>query len=48
MTCGAGIKLHSDVQHISLEDLLKNREASGRPKDLADFDELGGNRRVRP
>jgi hypothetical protein len=32
------------VDYISLEDLLKNKKASGRPKDLADFDELGGNR----
>jgi predicted nucleotidyltransferase len=29
---------------ISFGDLLANKKASGRPKDLADFDELGGNR----
>jgi predicted nucleotidyltransferase len=33
------------VYYISLEDLLKNKKESGRPKDLADFDELGGNRK---
>jgi len=33
------------INYISFEDLLKNKKASGRPKDLADFDELGGNRR---
>jgi predicted nucleotidyltransferase len=32
------------VNYISRGDLLKNKKASGRPKDLADFDELGGNR----
>ncbi|NOZ23635.1 MAG: hypothetical protein GXP25_21375 [Planctomycetes bacterium] len=32
------------VYYISLPDLLKNKKAAGRPKDLADFDELGGNR----
>jgi hypothetical protein len=30
------------VFYMSLPDLLKNKKASGRPKDLADFDELGG------
>ena len=30
------------VSCISLQDLLLNKKASGRPKDLADFDELGG------
>jgi hypothetical protein len=30
--------------YISLPDLLRNKRASGRPKDLVDFDELGGNR----
>jgi len=34
------------VSYISLRDLLANKKASGRPKDLADFDELGGNRSV--
>jgi predicted nucleotidyltransferase len=33
------------VHYISLADLLKNKKASGRPKDLADYDELGGNRK---
>ena len=32
------------VNYISYDDLLINKKASGRPKDLADFDELGGNR----
>ena len=32
------------VSFISLADLLVNKKASGRPKDLADYDELGGNR----
>jgi len=32
------------VNFISRDDLLKNKKASGRPKDLADYDELGGNR----
>ena len=31
------------VNYISYADLLTNKKASGRPKDLADFDELGGN-----
>ena len=33
-----------EVSYISLPDLLTNKRAAGRPKDLADFDELGGNR----
>ena len=33
------------VYYISLDDLLKNKKTSGRPKDLADYDELGGNRK---
>lgn len=38
--------LYGDVPvfYISLQDLLRNKKAAGRPKDLADFDELGGNR----
>ncbi len=32
------------VSYISFQDLLVNKKASGRPKDIADFDELGGNR----
>ena len=32
------------VDFISFENLLKNKKQSGRPKDLADYDELGGNR----
>lgn len=32
------------VDYISCRDLLTNKQASGRPKDLADVDELGGNR----
>ena len=32
------------VNYMSLPDLLINKKSSGRPKDLADFDELGGNR----
>ena len=32
------------VAYISLPDLLQNKRASARPKDLADVDELGGNR----
>jgi predicted nucleotidyltransferase len=31
------------VSFISLRDLLINKKASGRPRDLADFDELRGN-----
>jgi predicted nucleotidyltransferase len=31
------------VNFISLDDLLTNKKASRRPKDMADFDELGGN-----
>ena len=30
--------------YISLPDLLANKRTAGRPKDLADADELGGNR----
>ncbi|MBN1128647.1 MAG: nucleotidyltransferase [Chitinispirillaceae bacterium] len=33
------------VNYLSFADLLINKKASGRPKDLADFDELGGNRK---
>lgn len=33
-----------DVFFISLPDLLTNKRASARPKDLSDIDELGGNR----
>jgi predicted nucleotidyltransferase len=33
------------VYYISFDDLLKNKKTSGRPKDLADYDELGGNRK---
>ena len=29
---------------ISYADLIQNKRASGRPKDIADVDELGGNR----
>jgi predicted nucleotidyltransferase len=32
------------VNFISLADLIKNKRESGRLKDLADIDELGGNR----
>lgn len=32
------------VNFISYKDLLKNKKESGRPRDIADFDELGGNR----
>jgi predicted nucleotidyltransferase len=32
------------VFFISFQDLLKNKREAGRPKDLADIDELGGNR----
>ncbi len=32
------------THYISRTDLLANKRASGRPKDLADVDELGGNR----
>ncbi len=31
------------VNFISFEHLLKNKRESGRPKDIADIDELGGN-----
>jgi len=33
-----------EVYFLSLEDLLLNKKESGRPKDIADVDELGGNR----
>ena len=33
------------VHYIARADLLANKRASGRLKDLADVDELGGNRR---
>ncbi len=33
------------VDFISFEHLLKNKRESGRPKDIADFDELGGFRK---
>jgi hypothetical protein len=33
------------VNYISYADLLANKKASGRLKDLADVDELGGNRK---
>ena len=29
------------IHYISLEDLIINKKSSGRPKDLADIDELG-------
>ncbi len=32
------------VNYISYKNLLINKKAAGRPKDLADVDELGGNR----
>ncbi len=32
------------VWYVSLPDLLRNKRLSGRPKDLVDFDELGGNK----
>lgn len=32
------------VNYISCKDLIINKKTSGRPKDLADVDELGGNR----
>jgi hypothetical protein len=32
------------VSYISLPNLLHNKRESARPKDLADIDELGGNR----
>jgi predicted nucleotidyltransferase len=31
----------AEIAFISFEDLIKNKKASGRPKDLADVDELG-------
>lgn len=34
------------VSYISLRHLLVNKRAAGRPRDLADFDELGGNRNI--
>jgi predicted nucleotidyltransferase len=39
-----GVYGNTPVNYISLEDLLINKKASARPKDIADFDELGGNR----
>ena len=30
-----------NVSYIGFKDLVKNKRASGRPKDLADLDELG-------
>ena len=35
-----------EVDYISLPDLLTNKSASARPKDLADVDDLGGNRGI--
>ena len=32
------------VAYISFADLITNKRASGRGKDLVDVDELGGNR----
>jgi hypothetical protein len=32
------------VNYISFQDLLKNKKTAGSLKDLADFDELGGDR----
>lgn len=34
------------VNFISYDHLLINKRESGRPKDIADFDELGGNRKT--
>ncbi|MYD62982.1 MAG: hypothetical protein F4W91_18235 [Gemmatimonadetes bacterium] len=42
----SGIYGETPVFYISLADLIKNKRASARPKDLADVDELGGNRDV--
>jgi hypothetical protein len=35
-------KSEAKVNFISKDDLLVNKRASGRPKDLADFDRLQG------
>jgi predicted nucleotidyltransferase len=40
----AGTYGETSVSYISRLDLLHNKRNSGRPKDLADVDELGGNR----
>lgn len=42
--CNSGLYGAVQVNFISYKDLLKNKKESGRPKDIADFDELGGNR----
>ncbi|MBD3393527.1 MAG: hypothetical protein GF418_15440 [Chitinivibrionales bacterium] len=39
-----GVYGHTSVSYISRIDLLRNKREAGRPKDLADVDELGGNR----
>lgn len=39
-----GKNSEASVSYLSLSDLLRNKHASGRPKDLVDFDELGGNK----
>jgi hypothetical protein len=39
-----GVYGDTPVNYISRMDLLRNKRESGRPKDLADIDELGGNR----
>ena len=33
-----------EVYYLSFKDLIKNKKTSGRPKDLADLDELGEGR----
>jgi len=40
----SGMYGRTPVCYISRVDLLVNKRQSGRPKDLADVDELGGNR----
>ena len=40
----AGHYGQAPVGYVSLPDLIANKRASGRPKDVADVDELGGNR----
>jgi|TARA_B100000315_G_scaffold247213_1_gene275635 hypothetical protein len=41
---GYAVAFHGYVRATDDMDLLRNKRESARPKDLADVDELGGNR----